>query len=211
MRRAWLFAIAISLAAHAAVLVVAVHTLGVPARVDVASGEQGASRFRIRLVDDPLTSEPTVTPQTEREIEVEPELRVDVVSIEAPPEATDQPSRPQAEAEPITRTAEDEQQPGGGDAVPGTEAQPLARHNGPPSYPLIARRHGWEGTVLLDVEVRADGRVASVTVAESSGYVILDRAAVDAVRAWRFEPAQRLGEPVDDLVRLPVRFQLVSP
>jgi TonB family protein len=84
-------------------------------------------------------------------------------------------------------------------------------HNRPPVYPAVARRCGWEGTVLLELRVLADGRVAEVSVADSSGHEALDEAAVRAVRQWRFEPALCLGRPVAATARLPIRFKLMGP
>ena len=69
-----------------------------------------------------------------------------------------------------------------------------------PSYPATARQLGVEGTALLSVFVDADGRVAQVVVRQSAGHPDLDRAAADAVRRWRFEPARRGAEAVEMLV-----------
>lgn len=80
--------------------------------------------------------------------------------------------------------------------------------NPPPDYPRRARQLGFEGTVLLDVAVNAEGGVDAVSVAASSGYAILDEAAQRAVRHWMFKPARREGRPVADRVQVPVRFVL---
>jgi len=85
----------------------------------------------------------------------------------------------------------------------------VACRNEPPPYPGVARRMGWQGIVLLDVELRADGRVSAVSVAQSSGHSVLDEAAVRAVLKWCFEPALRFGQPVPSTVRLPIRFRLM--
>ena len=77
-----------------------------------------------------------------------------------------------------------------------------------PSYPATARQLGVEGTALLSVFVDADGRVAQVVVRQSAGHPDLDRAAADAVRRWRFEPARRGAEAVAMWVELPVEFHL---
>ena len=77
-----------------------------------------------------------------------------------------------------------------------------------PSYPATARQLGIEGTALLSVFVDADGRVAQVVVRQSAGHPDLDRAAADAVRRWRFEPARRGAEAVAMWVELPVDFRL---
>lgn len=55
-------------------------------------------------------------------------------------------------------------------------------------YPLLARRMGWHGLVVVAASVAADGNVTSVSIAQSSGHGVLDSAAVDAVRAYRFPP-----------------------
>lgn len=87
-------------------------------------------------------------------------------------------------------------------------ARPLGGYQTRPRYPDSARRQGIEGEALLRFQVLTDGHVASVTVSRSAGHADLDRAAVDAVRAWRFEPARRGEEKVAVWVTLPVRFQL---
>lgn len=58
-------------------------------------------------------------------------------------------------------------------------------------YPLEARRAGYEGTVLISFEVFRDGRIGDVRVLKSSGYELLDRAGVEAVR--RASPFPKLS------------------
>ncbi len=79
----------------------------------------------------------------------------------------------------------------------------------PPPYPPLAIRRGAEGTVVLRVQVGADGRVADVRIERSSGHRDLDRAAERQVRErWRFVPAQVDGRHVEAWARLPVVFRL---
>lgn len=82
--------------------------------------------------------------------------------------------------------------------------------NLPPSYPRLARRRGYEGTVLLRVRVSAEGRCLAVEVVTSSGYASLDRAAVEAVQKWEFEPARSDGVAVEAVVEAPFRFRLTE-
>jgi TonB family protein len=89
-----------------------------------------------------------------------------------------------------------------------SEAMPRYRENRPPVYPGAARQRGYEGDVLIAAEVRADGRIGAVRVKRSSGYASLDNSALEAVRAWRFEPARRMGASVDAWVEIPIRFKL---
>ena len=77
-----------------------------------------------------------------------------------------------------------------------------------PSYPASARRLGIEGTALLRVFVDAAGHVGDVVVKQSAGHPDLDRAAADAVRRWRFDPARRGADAVAMWVELPVEFHL---
>ncbi|MPY72106.1 MAG: TonB family protein [Alphaproteobacteria bacterium] len=85
---------------------------------------------------------------------------------------------------------------------------PEALGNAPPPYPAPARRSGIEGKVLLRVQVAASGRTEGVSVLESSGHALLDRAARRAVAAWRFAPATLAGLPVSGSVDIPVVFRL---
>ncbi len=82
--------------------------------------------------------------------------------------------------------------------------------NPPPRYPPAARRNGDEGTVMLRVLVTIDGAAARVELDRSSGSALLDGAAQDAVRGWRFVPARRGTQNVEDWVRVPVVFRLES-
>ena len=54
----------------------------------------------------------------------------------------------------------------------------LARHF---SYPLMARRKGWEGRVLLDFHIEPDGAINTIRVSQSSGYRALDRSAIKSL------------------------------
>jgi TonB family protein len=64
-----------------------------------------------------------------------------------------------------------------------------------PSYPPFARAHGVEGSVVLRVIVGKTGGVDEVSVV--SGNPVLARAAMDAVREWRYEPATLNGQPTE--------------
>jgi len=94
-----------------------------------------------------------------------------------------------------------------GDAVV-REAIPLYKLNPPPRYPRAARRRGQQGTVVLSVHVDAQGRVGNLWLFESSGFRLLDNAALKAVKDWVFEPGMRGGNKVAMWVNVPVRFEL---
>lgn len=116
------------------------------------------------------------------------------------------------------KTASDEMQP-----LIETHAQPTALpsnlpetpphfpaylNNPKPEYPAWARRIGMEGTVILKILVSREGNALKVELAKSSGYDILDKAAAEAVKNWRFVPAQRGETPFDEWVQVPVAFRL---
>lgn len=87
-------------------------------------------------------------------------------------------------------------------------AVPKYRENTYPSYPWIARLRGYEGIVVISAEVNPDGSVGHLRVKKSSGYAVLDRSALDAVKTWRFEPGRKMGNPVSMWVDVPVKFVL---
>lgn len=87
-----------------------------------------------------------------------------------------------------------------------SSAQPLA-DNPLPRYPVEALRGGEGGTVVLQVKVDKNGQPVDIDVARRSGSRELDRAALAAVRDWRFKPATRNGKPVESVTELPVEFK----
>jgi protein TonB len=81
--------------------------------------------------------------------------------------------------------------------------------NPPPIYPAIARRREQQGTVTLSVLVGIDGIVQRAEIAESSGFDVLDDAALETVRRrWRFTPARSAGIAIESWVLVPIRFAL---
>jgi protein TonB len=89
----------------------------------------------------------------------------------------------------------------------GTSPEPIPAQSPPPDYPRRALRRGIEGTVLVRAEVGPDGVPVSVSIVQGSRSRDLDRAAVDAVRRWRFRPGQVDGRPVVGSVVIPIEFR----
>ena len=81
-------------------------------------------------------------------------------------------------------------------------------NNPRPAYPLLAIRQGAQGQVLLLAEVLAEGRAGRIELEKSSGHALLDAAAMNAVRAWRFSPARKNGLLTVQTVRIPIHFNL---
>ena len=77
-----------------------------------------------------------------------------------------------------------------------------------PEFSEEARRAKHQGSVLLSVEVDANGRVSNIRVVKSLG-LGLDEKAIEAVRLWRFRPAQKNGKPVTVPATIDVNFHLL--
>ena len=67
---------------------------------------------------------------------------------------------------------------------------------------------GYEGLVMLKVLVDENGRVDDLEVLQSSGYAILDKAALSSVRKWMFVPGTEGGKKKKMWVKIPIRFEL---
>jgi protein TonB len=75
-----------------------------------------------------------------------------------------------------------------------------------PEYPDIARKARVEGIVVLEAILDRGGRVDQVRVVQSQP--LLDQAALDAVRQWRYTPTVLNGQPVAVLMTITIRFTL---
>lgn len=88
------------------------------------------------------------------------------------------------------------------------DAPPRPRRPIRPDYPRASRKRGEEGSVLVEIGVDAAGRVSVAEVLASSGFAELDAAALKAVRAAAFTPAESDGKPVPSVARLTLTFRL---
>lgn len=88
------------------------------------------------------------------------------------------------------------------------EDVPRPTERTPPVFPPRARSLGQSGHVTLSFVVDVDGSVQDVVVVESDPPGVFDPAAVEAVRAWTFEPGRHDGAPVAVRVRQTLRFEL---
>ena len=100
--------------------------------------------------------------------------------------------------------------PASADPVEGGDLSSQVISAKPPAYPLEARRRRQQGTVKLAVLVGPDGRVADIQLAGSSGSDLLDRAALNAVKHWRWTPQKKAGAPVAVRGTVTIPFVLTS-
>lgn len=78
----------------------------------------------------------------------------------------------------------------------------------PPTYPRLARQRRQQGTVVIEVQLGRGGEQMAREVLQSSGVDSLDKAALAAVKNWRFLPYRENDRPHRSRVRLPIRFAL---
>lgn len=76
-----------------------------------------------------------------------------------------------------------------------------------PSYPAGAVFAQLKGKVVLRVQVLPSGQVGEAFIRQSTGAPVLDQAALATVRAWRFKPATRNGQPVPAWVNVPIEYR----
>mgnify|MGYP003833981713 FL=1 len=75
----------------------------------------------------------------------------------------------------------------------------------------MAVKKKWEGQTIVAAEVLPDGLVGRTALAKSSGHEILDAAAEDAIKTWKFEyPFENNAGAPPQYVDIPVTFKLQS-
>jgi protein TonB len=88
----------------------------------------------------------------------------------------------------------------------GDIKEPRKTHEARPVYPPVAIAARVEGVVIINATIGTDGSVVNVRVTRS--VPLLDQAALDAVRQWRFTPTLLNGVPVEVLMAVTVNFTL---
>ena len=79
-----------------------------------------------------------------------------------------------------------------------------------PEYPLIARKKGWQGKLLLNVLVGKNGEVIDINIVKTSGFEILDKTSIETVKNWKFIPARIGKKRIEDNLNIPVSFMLIN-
>lgn len=77
-----------------------------------------------------------------------------------------------------------------------------------PKYPRLAQKRGLEGTAMYEIWLDEDGSQIKQNLLSSSGAAMLDKAALDAIKKWKFSPRTVNGVSMAHRVQIPVRFKL---
>ncbi len=75
----------------------------------------------------------------------------------------------------------------------------------PPEYPALAKAQHVSGKVQMDALIDASGNVSAVRIL--SGPTLLHRAALDAVKQWKYKPAMLDGQPTSTHLTVTVEFR----
>jgi protein TonB len=180
------------------------------------------------LLSAPVAYELVNTPQKEEptEIRIIEEKPVPVIKdLEPPPiqhhkKEAQRPAPPVApvqnqERTPLSTASETSIAPPAIDTGPAVAPQPDTEptaigygQHASVSYPHDSLKAREQGTVMLLVLVGVDGKVEDIRVEKSSGYARLDRAALNAVRTWSFNPASHGGVAQRAWAKVPISFTL---
>jgi periplasmic protein TonB len=93
---------------------------------------------------------------------------------------------------------------GGGSGTHG----PVLIKGGQPRYPTAAMRSAQEGWVEVSFTISPEGNVGNVKVLDAQPRHVFDRAAMDAVSRWKYEPAMQAGSPVASDRQQRIEFKL---
>lgn len=178
-----------------------------PERLEI-SIRPGEGGMEIRFIaPDPAEPRPPVE-WTEPEIE----LKTEHVEVSPPVPQEEAPfvQRPEPDFDRPRRIQRDRlvlPPPAVPAAPSGAEALPAAEEleTPAPEYPALARRRGYEGTVVLAFRITPDGFCCEVRIQESCGHAILDNAALQAVSRWRYRPGNAPTE--EQRVRIVFRLE----
>jgi protein TonB len=207
----WLYPLTISLTLHGMV------TVGVLYGVSQIEAPQVISVHEVMHVDVVLHDE-----VLNKDIVSEPHIHT---VVHAPHQKRITPAKVIPQAKPLSKEVREsdsdqkqtaQSSPVQNDTAEGSvlsaEAVPEYLSNPAPRYPHYARRQRYEGCADILVDVDAHGSATAVSLHRSSGYQILDDAALEAVRSWRFTPGRdRNGREIKSTVIIPVRFNLQAP
>jgi protein TonB len=87
-----------------------------------------------------------------------------------------------------------------------TASEPKLISSTRPAYPQLAKQGNVEGDVVITADIDATGKV--IAARATAGPAYLRQAAVDAVRNWKYEPANLNGKPTSAQITIKIQFRL---
>lgn len=197
----WFAAGIIVLALHALVW----HGLRSPR---LASTPKVISRIEVQLIAPQQLAQP-VAPRVEIPLaQPKPALILKSALADLPPQHDPAPPTPVQSSAPDKLASQKADSPAETEPLTAPRFNAAYLHNPTPVYPAAARRTGYQGTVVIRARIQIDGSADRVEIKKSSGHGVLDQAALEAVRKWRFIPARRGNEAVVEWVDIPWQFKL---
>jgi len=192
------------------ILVIFVHVLLVWSWVTLPSFSKPVHREM--SVSMTLPSPPEPKPEV-KPTEVKPAVKpkpVEPQRVQPTPQVTTQEVPVETPRLPAAASSEPPQPAAAAPGLPDREPDYQAAYlkNPLPAYPMVARRMGWQGRVVLNVEVLASGLPGQIKLHQSSGHDVLDSAAIKAVSTWRFVAARQGGQAVTKSFLVPIPFIL---
>lgn len=160
----------------------------------VAQSENVSNNSLVKktVISSPTTPPPTA-PVRDKRVETTPKPAETTANIVKPDE-----NKPEAKT--ATETVKDTAPLQIGSLVE------YATEKANPTYPPAARMMRKTGTVRVEVVVDEEGKVAEVK--NASGESLLQRAATDALKKWRFKPFTRNGQPAKATGYISFNFNL---
>ena len=170
----------------------------------------------------PVVEPPPPAPPPPPVVEPPPPVVDELAAKPAPPKSVPKPKpAPKPAPKPVPKAVEPPPVPTPPTPAPAAAPVPVAPapvtpasanaaylKNPAPEYPSLAQRRGWEGTVLLRVQVLASGKPGEIQVQKSSGRQQLDDAALAAVKRWSFVPAKQGDVAQNGWVSVPIDFKI---
>jgi periplasmic protein TonB len=172
---------------------------------EVTTGMVTANQVPITFMQAPQKQKAPHAPPKERHSRTLQSATLQKHNTKQPDKATIQNQKdPDKERQPNTTPSE----PTKPKAQEETKTPPNYLKNPFPKYPDTARRQGQEGTVILRVTIDPTGRPRDIMVQSSSGFTLLDDAAKNTVKDWRFIAATTGGLPTETSIDIPIIFKI---
>ena len=161
-------------------------------------------------MDSPSAPEPEIAPTAEPTVEpiIEPTVsqKPDLSSMPEAPAQTRVKSATSADSGKAAGPVQQRSEPATFPLTPA-HVDPNYLHRPNPVYPALSKRLREEGTVLLRVNLDAQGIVLDISIEKSSSFQRLDQAAHEAVKQWRFIPAKRGQAALPSTALVPIEFK----